>query len=397
MNNKISWKKWGKKGDSHLINRIRWDEKEYSALKRDLDSDWFGYNKYNEQFEKKLSDFTGVKHFNLTNSGSTAIFVALKVLMHEGRIKRGDYVLHPISTFSTSISSAIDLGLIPVFVETKPNTYVIDPEQVKRAIKKYPQIKGAIIPHLLGNIPDIYEIKSALGDRFLIEDSCDTLGSYFDGKHVGAFGDFVAFSFYGSHHISSGGIGGALGTNNPKLNEIAKSIIFWGRDYSKGESFLNRYKYMTIGTNAQMSALQAAFGLTQMDRIKGFIKDRNLQFREMTEIFNKYDFFELPVSHPKANPSWFSYPLQVKGSAPFRREGFVNFLSDQKVEIRPIMCGNILEQECYHKASHITLDNSFPIADKIGNLGLFIPCWGMPKNQKKDYYMILKKFLQKYS
>lgn len=390
-----SWKQWKKKGDPHLINRIQWDEKEYSALKSVLDSDWFGYGEYNKQFEQKLSDFTGVKHFNLTNSGSTAIFVALKGLMYGGGIKRGDYVLHPISTFPTSISSAIDLGLVPVFVETKLNTYVIDPEQVERALEKYPQIKGAIIPHLLGNVADMERIKSALGDRFLIEDSCDTLGSYFDGKHAGSFGDYVAFSFYGSHHISSGGVGGALGTNNSKLKDIAKSLIFWGRDYSAGESFLNRYKYMTIGTDAQMSALQAAFGLKQIDRLETFIKARKIQFREMTEIFSKYDFFELPVSHPKADPSWFSFPLQVKDSAPFSRKDFVRYLADKNVEIRPIMCGNILEQEPYKNIPYVALDNSFPIADKINQSGLFLPCWGMPENQKKDYYAVLEEFFKK--
>ena len=178
---------------------------------------------------------------------------------------------------------------------------------------------------------------------------------------------------------------------------MAKSLIFWGRDYSASESFLNRYKYMTIGTDAQMSALQAAFGLKQMDKLKGFIEARKIQFKEMTEIFSRYDFFELPISHPKADPSWFSYPLQLKENAPFKREEFVDYLSKNKTEIRPIMCGNLLENECYRNAPHIALDKSFPVADKISKFGLFLPCWGTPENQKKYYYEVLENFFKKYS
>jgi CDP-6-deoxy-D-xylo-4-hexulose-3-dehydrase len=379
------------------MNQIRWDSSEIGAMRQVLMDDWFGYGESNKKLEKKLSEFTEIKHVNLSSSGSSAILVAVKALMHEGRLKSGDLVLHPITTFPTSIASAIDFGIVPVFVETKPNTYVIDAEQVEEMIKKYPEIKGAIIPHLLGNIPEMDRIVRALNGRFLIEDSCDTLGGQFDGKHVGSNADFVAFSFYGSHHISTAGIGGALATNNLRLAEVARSMIFWGRDFNLENTFMNRYKYATIGTNSQMSALQAAFGLAQMERLGDYIKARKNQFDELYAIFKKYDnWFELPESHVKANPSWFAFPLVVKNSAPFTREDFVKYLTDHKIEIRPIMCGNILKQPPYSKIKCILSKEEFPIGDKIESRGLFIPAWGMPEDQKKHYHELVSTFLDKY-
>lgn len=390
-----SWKKWEKKGDLHLINRIQWDDNELGGLREVFDADWFGYGKFNTELEENLARYTAVPYFNLANSGSTAIMTALKVLMHDNRLKRGDLVLHPVTTFPTSISSAIDYGLVPVFVDTKENAYVIDEGQVERAIREHPEIKGMIVPHLLGNIPDMDRIAKALDGRTLIEDCCDTMGGYFDGKHVGSFGDFAAFSFYGSHHITAGGVGGAIGTKNKRFSKLAKSIIFWGHDYDVEQTFLNRYESATIGSDFQMSALQARFALSQMKRLPEFVEARKKQFKEMSELFGQYNFFHLPqtTSH-KADPSWFCYPLRIKDDAPFTRENFVYYLKNNNVEIRPIMCGNILRQKPFQTIDRVVLnDGKFPVGDQVMSNGLFIPCWGMPDNQREDYHRILKEFL----
>jgi len=397
MTRKRSWKKWKRRGDPHLINRIEWDDAEATALESVLDEDWFGYGEQNRQFEEKLSDITGIHHFNLTNSGSAALWIALKGIAHQGRVKPGDKIIHPITTFATSVSCAIDMSLVPVYVETAPNTYVVDPEKIEQALKKHPDIQGAIIPYLLGSIPDMDRIREALGDRFLIEDACDTMQGCFGGQPIGSFGDYITFSFYGSHHITSGGVGGAVGTNHAELSAIAKSLIFWGRDFSAGDSFLDRYKYLTIGTDSQMSAIQAAFGLAQMSRLEDFIVRRKQQFAEMTTILERYDYFDLPISHPAAEPHWFAYPLQIKPGAPFTREEFVVYLTEHNVEIRPIMCGNILRQKPFAEADHRVLQEEHPVADRIERDGIFIPCWGMPDDEKSDYHETLESFFSRYA
>ncbi|MBL7059076.1 DegT/DnrJ/EryC1/StrS family aminotransferase [Candidatus Pacearchaeota archaeon] len=405
MEKELSWKEWENPGDPHLINRVQWDKRELESMMLPFYQDWHGYGKAQQKLENELSKFTGISSFNLTNSGSTAITTGLKVLKEQGRFKPGDLILHPVTTFPTSISPAIDYGGIPVFIDTKPGTYVVDEDQVERAIKTHPEIKGMVLPYLLGNIPNMDRIKNALGERWLIEDSCDTMGGYFGETHVGNFGDFAAFSFYGSHHMTTAGVGGAVGTNDKELTNLAKSIIFWGHDYETHDGgktnteFLKRYATKTMGNDFQMTGVQAGFGLAQIEKIPGFIEARNNQFKELDQFFKEKGekYFILPRSDPKSKPSWFSYPLVVKEDSPFTREEIVEYLTENNVEIRPIMCGNILKQPPFSKIEKITLDNEkFPVADAIEERGFFIPAWGMSENQRKDYNQILEKFLEKY-
>ena len=388
------------------MNRIQWDKKELERMLIPFIQDWHGYGDAQQTLEKKLIDFTEIPHFQLTNSGSTAITTGLKVLREQGKFKLGDIVLHPITTFPTSISSTIDYGGIPLYIETKVGTYVVDEDQVEMAIKKHPEIVGMVLPHLLGNVPNMEHIKTSLGDRWLIEDSCDTIGSYFDGKHTGSFGDFGAFSFYGSHHITTAGVGGAIGINNEELSKLAKSIIFWGHNYdihnnkNTHTSFLNRYATQTIGSDFQMSGIQAGFGLAQIERLPQFIKERKNQFQELEKIFHEKgeEYFVLPTSDSKSEPSWFCYPLVVKEDSPFSREEFVDYLTKNYVEIRPIMCGNILKQIPFAKAKKITLnDEKFIVGNSIEERGFFIPSWGMPENEKQDYHSVLENFLDSYN
>jgi CDP-6-deoxy-D-xylo-4-hexulose-3-dehydrase len=390
MKEDLAWKRW-KKGEWHLMNRIQWDQKELDGVVEVFRNDWFAAGKKVKEFSEGFSGYTGIKYVNLTNSGSAAIETALLALKHDGRWQQGDRVLHPATTFATSISSAINLGLAPLYVETKPNTYVADPERVEMAVRAHPEVRGMILPHLIGNISDMGRIKKVLEDRFLIEDCCDTLGGTYGGKHIGSFGDIGAFSFYASHHITAGGVGGAVATNNERLGRLIKSIIHWGRDFSPAdEMFLKRYTYETRGLDAQMTEIQAAFASAQLSRLPGIVEARAEQFTEMTALLKEQGFFHLPETFSGAKPSWFAYPLTIKQDAPFTRSEFARYLTAKQVEIRPLMCGNITRQ--------IPFDNNsprerFPIGDSVEFSSLFIPCWGMPKDQREDYHSILRTYL----
>ena len=116
MGRPTSWRKWEKRGDLHLINRIQWDERELEQMMLPFEKDWHGYGDAQKKLEKRLAEFTDIPYFHLTNSGSTAIMAGLKVLRDRGRFNVGDLVLHPVTTFPTSISSAIDYGGVPVFI-----------------------------------------------------------------------------------------------------------------------------------------------------------------------------------------------------------------------------------------------------------------------------------------
>lgn len=399
MDSNLRWKEWQKKGDPHLINRVQWNNKEVEALEGVLQSDWFGYGNHQIEAVNKFSDFTGIPHVHLQNSGSAAIEVALLALKNQGRWSPGDKVIHPVNTFMTSISSAVNLGLVPIFIEGRPHTYVADPDQITVALDKYPETRGMILPHLLGNIPDMDQVARALGkSRFLIEDCCDTLGGTYHGRHIGSFGDVAAFSFYASHHVTSGGVGGAVATGDKDLSKIIRSLSFWGRDFRPGDDeFLKRYTYETLGLDSQMSAMQAAFLGAQLDKLEGIVENRRKQFNEMTDLFREYGFFHLPETAPGANPSWFSYPLQVRDGAPFDRSQIARYLTKNNVEVRPVMCGNITLQKPMQRVPWLSANGgSFPIAEEVEKKALFVPCWGMPERQKGDYYAILRGFLEEH-
>lgn len=395
MQNKI-WKK----GDPHLINKLQWGQPEVDNIHKVLESDWFGGNgEYNKQFESILAGWAGRKYAQTTNSGSAAIQLAIQSLMQRKQLKIGDKILHPINTFATSISSSIMAGLVPVYVDVGEGTYVISTEKIKDVMKEFPDIKAAVVPALLGNVPDLDVLLSELDNRPLILDSCDVMGSKWNGKEVASYGRFGCFSFYGSHHISTFGVGGAIVCDESLDYEILHSQTFWGRDFSTDQlndvdNFLGRYSYRSLGLDAQMTNVQAAFGVAQFDRLPGYVEQRNNLFRKLARLFSRYQkWFILPTrTNDRADVSWFSYPLTVKENAPFTRRDFVTHLVNHKVEVRPIMSPIITKNLPFRESRYI-IHGDIPNAELVQKGGFFIPACPMSDEQTTDYLDIIQSFL----
>lgn len=396
------WKKW-KPGDPVLINRIVWGQPEIDQIQQVLDNDWFGPGPKVEKFARSIADYTDIPHVQPVSSGSAALTLAVEALIYLGQWKPGDWILHPLLTFPTSINPAIKNGLIPIFVDVDPNTYQIDLKLAEAAITKYgPLIKGAIIPHLLGNISDMALLMELLDGRPFIEDCCDTMGGYYDGLHVGNFGHVAAFSFYGSHHVTTAGVGGALATHSEEIYNYAKSATHWGRnDYSllsdTYEKFSRRYWYETLGHDYQMTEIQAAFGIAQMARLDEANEKRAQRFAELDNYFSDLeDFFYLPHTENKeADPSWFCYPLTIKPGAPFGRPEFATHLMRGRIEIRPLFTGNILDHPAFTRLSDdqkILLNSQSKNADLAGANGLFLPSWGMSDGEMAHLLDVLDRF-----
>jgi len=384
------------------INRFIFGDKERSKVNEVIDSDWFaGNSKYNIEFENRLKDFSGCKYCITTNSGSAAIETALLTLIQLGKIKTWDKFLHPLVTFPTSLSSVVFLGMKPVFVDSDEGTYVISTDGIKRAFREHPDISFAIIPNLLGNIPNVDILLECLDGKPLILDSCDSMGGKWGTREFISYGDMGAYSFYSSHHISTM-VGGALVTNNDEYYDYAKSIVFWGRNFEtdkldRVQNFLKRYSYKTLGLDAQMSAIQAGIGLTQIEQLPEIIGRRWYIFSKLQRLFSKYqNYFILPTrTSDKAEPSWFGYPLTIRPNSMFTREDFVNYLLDNKVEIRPLMGGNILNHPPFQKIDY-ELVGGTQIADSVFSRGLFIPGYAMDEHTEQRYFAILEGFLNKY-
>jgi len=399
------WETW-QEGDPVLINRIVWDQEEIDQMQQVLDNDWFGPGQKVVEFARSLTQFTGIPYCQPVNSGSSALMLATRALMELGKWRKGDWILHPACTFPTSIAPAIQSGLVPYFVDIDKNTFQINLDQAKAAIDKHgDKIKGAIVPHLLGNICDINQLLEILDGRPLIEDCCDTMGGYYAAKHVGNFGDVAAFSFYGSHHVTTAGVGGALMTKDEAIFEQVKSMTHWGRnDYSQMtdpyERFAKRYWYETIGYDFQMTEIQAAFGVAQMARLPKANKVRGQRFTEIDKYFRRYEaWFDLPeTSSPLADPSWFCYPLTIKPDAPFSRREFATYLMANKVEIRPLFTGNITNHPAFeHFAGqmHGGIVGGL-IAEWAGECSLFLPSWGMSDGELAYMLERLETFFARY-
>lgn len=397
---KFQWTEW-RLGHPLTINRIVWDEQEFERIREVFMRDWFGPSWYAGALENRLADFIGRDHAQLVNSGSSALLLATQGLQAQRRWAKGDLILHPACTFPTSCNPIYLAGMTPAFVDVEEGTYNIDMDGAWSALVRYPEIKGAIIPHLLGNSPKIDELKALLGDRPLIEDCCDTLGGKYAGKMVGSFGDAAAFSFYASHHITTAGVGGALLMDDPELYRLVHSMTFWGREFTESgdpyTDFTNRYTYSTVGHDMQITEVQAAFGLAQFDRLAGMNRQRAEQFRKTHDFFRQWEYWlVLPRSHPEAEPSWFGYPVLVKEDAPFDREAFARHLLDHRVEIRPLFTGNITRQPAYKNLRRVVV-GALTQSDHNMERAFFLPAWGGMTDEMTDYlFDVVRDFMGKW-
>ena len=194
---------------------------------------WLTTGRFNEEFEKRLAEFIGVKHLITVNSGSSANLVAFSVLtspkLGARAINKGDEVIGVAAGFPTTVNPIVQFGAIPVFVDVDRETHNIDADLIEAAIS--PKTKAIMLAHTLGNPFNLAKVKDICNryDLWLVEDCCDALGATYEGKPVGTWGDVGTLSFYPAHHLTMGE-GGAVFTNNPELKVIAESFRDWGRD-----------------------------------------------------------------------------------------------------------------------------------------------------------------------
>jgi len=328
---------------------------------------WLTTGRFNDQFEAKLAKLIGVNFLITVNSGSSANLVAFNTLtspkLGPRAIQQGDEVIGVAAGFPTTVNPIIQFGAVPVFVDVELGTYNIDVSKLEAAIS--PKTKAIMLAHTLGN-PYNLEVICALCKKYnlwLIEDCCDALGSTYDGKMVGTFGDIGTMSFYPAHHITMGE-GGAVFTNDPELKSIAESFRDWGRDCycppgkdntcgkrfcqclgTLPEGYDHKYTYSHLGYNLKITDMQAACGLAQIDRAAGFIQARKDNFAYLTERLQSCaDFLILPVATENSDPSWFGFPMTLKPEANVSRVDLLTYLDQHKIGTRLLFAGNLTRQ-----------------------------------------------------
>jgi CDP-6-deoxy-D-xylo-4-hexulose-3-dehydrase len=262
-----------------------------------------------------------------------------------------------------------------------------------------------MLPHTLGNPNDMDAVMNIAKEKglYVIEDSCDALGSEYGGKKLGTFGDLGTFSFYLSHHISTGE-GGMVVMKNPLLKRTVESFRDWGRDcwcepyksdtcgkrfeWKLGnlpQGYDHKYTFSNIGLNLKPLDLQAAIGLKQLEKLPWIINQRKRNFEKIVSGLSEFEeHLILPQSVPNANPCWFSIPLTVKKNSSMNRRDLVNYLTKKGIETRPFFAGNILKQPAYVGINH-RVSGGLENTDLAMESTFFIGCHPLLTEEMIDY------------
>lgn len=360
----------------------REDELAIDAVKRRVYTEDY----YIPLFEREIANFVGAKYCLTTNSGSSANLIALSALMAEElggrRLKKGDEVITTALNFPTTVNPIIQCGLVPVFVDVELPHYVAT--QWKSA-----NGQACIMPYFLGNVPTF--ALTSKGNGFYITDKCDALGTI----EMNFCPSISTYSFYPAHHITTGE-GGAVCTDDPLLYKLMRSFRDWGRDcwcppncdntcgHRFDGEYDHKYTYSHIGYNLNMTEMQAAIGVAQMEKLPKFIERRKQLFKRYYDgLKDLEDVFWLPEATPGSDPAWFGFPLTFREA--HDTQSFCRTLEEKyKVGNRRMFAGNILRQPAYKNIKH-RLIGDLKTTDWIMDNGFWLFLSPTITNEMADY------------
>ena len=379
---------------------------------------WLTLGPEGDAFEKELAAFLGIKKSILVNSGSSANLLAFSALtshkLGDRRIRPGDEVITAAAGFPTTVAPIVQNGCVPVFVDVDPITLNARVDQLEEAYKPG-KTKAVFMAHTLGNPFDLAAVTDFCRrhNLWLIEDNCDALGSTYDGKLTGTFGDLSSQSFYPPHHLTMGEGGAVSVVREMLLKTLVESFRDWGRDcwcasghdntcnkrfgWKLGElpeGYDHKYIYSHLGYNLKPLDPQAAIGRVQMRKLPSFIEARkaNWQFlRAALDDLGDYFDFQLPThaagwsedgfvwdkSGNASDPSWFGFLLLVKPDAPFTRTELARHLDERRIGNRMLFGGNLVRQLAFvqlkkDNPASMRVIGDMSGADRIMNDALFV-------------------------
>ncbi len=365
-----------KEGDRIPYASRVFDEKEMKNLVDSSLEFWLTSGHYTAEFEKELAEYVGVKYCSLVNSGSSANLLAFMTLtsplLKDRAVRRGDEVITVAAGFPTTVAPIIQYGAVPVFVDVKIPQYNIDVDKLEEALSD--KTRAVMIAHTLGNPFDLKTVREFCDEYglWLIEDNCDALGSEYringELKKTGSVGDIGTSSFYPPHHMTMGE-GGAVYTNDPLLNRIARSLRDWGRDCvcAPGQDNLcghrfdgqhgelpagydHKYVYSHFGYNLKATDMQAAIGCAQLEKLPEFTEKRRahhayLDSRLREGLSDIEDKLILPKKQPDSEPSWFGYMMTCREG--IQRNRLVPYLESKGIQTRMLFAGNLIKHPCF--------------------------------------------------
>ena len=404
------------------------NQDEFTAGVSTLLDEWFILGQKGRTFEQRFAPLLGKKDGILVNSGSSAnlLMVSLLKTKRGGSLPAGSKFITPVVCFPTTINPLIQNGYVPVFVDVTLPNLNLDLDQVEAILEAdtEKEIKGLIFAHVLGNHPDMDRVMAIVKkyDLIFLEDTCDALGSTWEGKPLGSFGDISACSFFPAHHMTMGE-GGFVAVNSAKKRMALASLRDWGRacycnstkpgnvtegtacgcrfgDWFKGQPdiiFDHRYVFEEIGYNLKPTEMQAAMGLAQLDKLEEMHARRKHNFKRLYDIFSQYpDYFYLPTMHEKADTSWFGYLVTLKDNVPFTKSQMVDAMEEAKIQTRSYFTGNALFHPAYEELAkgYENPREQFPVATKTTLDTFFLGVYPGITDEQMDYIALtVKDFL----
>jgi CDP-6-deoxy-D-xylo-4-hexulose-3-dehydrase len=348
------------------VSGKKYDEEELYAVTDALLDGWWTEGRHAKEFERSFAEFLGVKQALVVNSGSSANLVAFMALtsprMKERRIMPGDEVITVAAGFPTTVNPIVMAGCIPVFCDVDLSTLNIRVDELEAALSK--RTRAVMIAHTLGNPFDVDAVQAFCRKHrlFLVEDSCDALGSTYKGKKCGTFGDLATFSFYPAHHITMGE-GGCVVTDDSILSMACRSVRDWGRDcycatgkdntcgkrfsWKLGdlpEGYDHKYIFSDLGYNLKNTDLNVALGIAQLKKLPRFIEARKENYRLLKEGLQDLAQFIIAEKTLGSDPSWFGFPMTIKEDAPFSRKEIIDHLTKEGIGTRLLFGGNLAKQ-----------------------------------------------------
>lgn len=388
--------------------KTNYDSKEINAVIKVLKKQKLNLmnSKNVKKFESKIARLFDKKYGLMVNSCSSANLLALSAL----NLPKGSEIITPCLTFSTTISPIIQLGLIPSLVDINLDTLLINEDCIEEMITK--NTRAMIIPNLIGNIPNLIKIKQICKkyNLYFIEDSADTIDSFYSNKRSGSYSDISTTSFYASHVITCAGSGGMLCTNNEKFYKKALIQRGWGRNstlfgenedvkhrFKSKNSYDEKYLFTDLGYNFIPTEISAAFGLEQLKKLKKLSLNRKKNFKTLHNFFSKKKkYFKVPSINKKIDNIWLAFPLLVN-TKKFTRNELQIFLEKNNIQTRTIFTGNIMKQPGYINQKFKKNKFGYSNSDYVMENGILLGCHQSMK-KKEIEYMIFKvnEFLEKH-
>jgi CDP-6-deoxy-D-xylo-4-hexulose-3-dehydrase len=360
-----------------------WEKEELDAMQRVIATGMFTMGEQVKAFERDFAQYVGSKHCVMVNSGSSANLLIVAALFYTQnsslKLKRGDEIIVPAVSWSTTYYPLYQYGLKIKFVDIDLQTLNYDLEQLELAVTD--KTRAIMAVNLLGNPNDFGRIQEIIGDRniVLIEDNCESMGATYNGKQAGTFGVMGSFSSFFSHHISTME-GGLIVTDDEELYQILLSLRAhgWTRNLPKqnlvcseksDDPFEESFRFVLPGYNVRPLELEGALGVEQVKRLPKMVEERRKNGALLQAAMSGHP--DIIIQHEIGNSSWFGFSLVIRPGSKLTRKELVSKLNELGFECRPIVAGNFAKNEVvkyFDSEVHGTLKN----AEHIDQFGLFV-------------------------